>query len=360
MNVFYDGHIFRWANPGGIRRYFWELITHLPPDWIPVVLGSDSSCPLPSHPGLRGRPRTALRPGRLTQAAQLAWWRRCELPRAQVFHPTYYHLTGKLEFPDIRCPIVITFHDLIAARHPTLEPFSDQTIRAQRESIDSAARIICVSRHTEKDLLELFPAAAGKTTVIHHGTSFVPGDTDTPVDVSARPYFLYVGSRSTYKNFPFLLQAFARASSVNARLRLQIAGPPLNPDEKWMIHFMGLAANVDAIALPDEAALQKLYRGSLGLLYPSRYEGFGLPPLEAMACGTIPIASNATSLPEVLGDAGILLDPTDASAWAEAMLAVAGNMLDRPALLARGKRRAAELTWAASAAKHAALYRQLA
>src|SRR5215207_9374361 len=90
VKIVYDGHIFRWANPGGIRRYFWELISHLPPDWNPIVLGSEAGCPFPRHPGLEITARTSIRPRRVTQALQMAWWRQRTLPSARLFHPTYY------------------------------------------------------------------------------------------------------------------------------------------------------------------------------------------------------------------------------------------------------------------------------
>lgn len=359
MNIAYDGHIFRWSNPGGIRRYFTELISHLPSDWCPVVLGSETGCPLPSHPQLRALARSTLRPRRWSHPLQTAWWRRHELSRAQIFHPTYYGLTGSLRFSDVRCPIVVTFHDLIAARHPTLEPYAERTIAAQRSAIAGAAHIVCVSKHTEDDLLEFFPEASGRTSVIYHGGSFPVTAPPSPGEVFERPYFLYVGGRSTYKNFPFLLQAFARFCSLNKQVRLRIAGPPLTADEKWLIHILGLTPRIDACEHPNETALHALYHHSLALLYPSRYEGFGMPPLEAMACGTFPIASSATSLPEVVGDAGIQLDPADSTAWIDTMLAVANGNVNRQDLLDRARCRATALTWQASAAKHAELYRAL-
>ena len=115
-----------------------------------------------------------------------------------------------------------------------------------------------------------------------------------------KPSFLFVGSRFAYKNFPFLLRAFAKASESNPRIRLRIAGAPLNIEERWQIQLLGISDRVEAVTYPDEQQLVSLYRSSVALVYPSLHEGFGISPLEAMACRTLAITSNTTSLPEVM------------------------------------------------------------
>jgi glycosyltransferase involved in cell wall biosynthesis len=126
------------------------------------------------------------------------------------------------------------------------------------------------------------------------------------------------------------------------------------------MHFLGILDRVTSTVHPDETTLGRLYRESVALLYPSRHEGFGIPPLEAMACGTVAVTSNTTSLPEVLGDGGIMLDPSDESAWTECILEVAENTIDRPAILANARKRAELLTWSNSARDHVALYSRVA
>src|ERR1041385_7019770 len=131
------------------------------------------------------------------------WWKFQDLPKANVFHPTYYSLTGGLEFSDFTCPVVITVHDFIQASHPHLEDEAEATVRHQNNSIPRAAHAICISKATERDLLERYPQMAGKTTVIYHGSSF-PVSTETPPEkIFETPTFLIAGRRGDYNNFSF-------------------------------------------------------------------------------------------------------------------------------------------------------------
>ncbi len=359
MKIVFDGHIFRWQQIGGVSRYFREIIQRLPADWEPSVLGEARSERLPAHPRLHASPLSPVRPRSLTQPLCRRWWKWRHLRPAQVVHPTYFNLTGGLSYADFRCPVVITVHDMIAARYPDLEDNAAPTTRDLTAAAQAASHAICVSKATETDFLERHPHLQGRTTVIHHGSSFPVEEVDAGPGIFERPTFLFVGRRATYKNFLLLLRAFAKACKTNPNLRLCTAGAPLTEEERWQIHFLGLTDRVVSHRNPSEAELQQLYRSSVALLYPSRHEGFGIPPLEAMACGTLPVTSNTTSLPEVMGDAGIMLDPTREDDWADCMLAIAGQKVPRAELLARGRRRARELTWAESARRHVETYRLL-
>jgi glycosyltransferase involved in cell wall biosynthesis len=173
------------------------------------------------------------------------------------------------------------------------------------------------------------------------------------------PSFLYVGGRGGYKNFAFLLRVFAKASELNPRIRLRIAGAPLNSEERWQIHLLGISDRVEAADFPDEQQLMQLYRSSVALLYPSLHEGFGIPPLEAMACRTLAITSNTTSLPEVVGDGGIMLDPTREDDWIDCLLTISKGGRDRDLLIERGLRRVRMFSWKSTVDQHLAVYRSL-
>ena len=125
------------------------------------------------------------------------------------------------------------------------------------------------------------------------------------------------------------------------------------------MHRLGIADHVVSAVYPDKTELQRLYRASVALLYPSVYEGFGLPPLEALASGILAVSANTSSLPEVVGDAGIMLDPTDSDAWTDCILRIAVGLPDRQILSARGKRRASEFSWAETVRRHVDIYRRL-
>lgn len=359
MNIAYDGHIFRWQRTGGISRYFHEIITRLPRDISALVIGTDADSHLPAREGLKVSRRSAMRPRKWSQPVKSWWWRQKVLRDCDVIHPTYYDLSGGLSYSDLTEGVVVTVHDFIAARYPHLEPNSAHTISIQAAAVRRADHVICVSQATQRDLLEFFPDKAGRSSVIYHGSSFPVAERAADGEIFERPTFLCVGRRATYKNFFFLLRAFAKACSVNPLIRLYTAGPALSEEELWQLHFLGIHDRVVAHQNPSEAELRHLYRSSVALLYPSRHEGFGIPPLEAMACGTLAVTANTTSLPEVVADAGIMLDPAREDQWAECILAIAGQKVPRTELVERGLRRARELTWADSARRHVEIYRKL-
>lgn len=360
MRIVYDGHIFKWQRTGGISRYFREIISRLPAPWCPTLLGVDrATADLPQQPRLESSGSSSLRPRRFSAPLKRVFWRARYLRNAALFHPTYYPLASGFEYSDFRCPVVVTVHDFIGARNPTLEIDSTAVVQQQLAAIRQASHVICVSGATERDLLHFVPEMAGRTSVIYHGSSFPISTEPPPPDVFSPPTFLFVGRRVTYKNFLFLLRAFATACRSHSRIRLHLAGPPPTEEELWQIHFAGISDRIDVTVFPTDAQLREIYRRSVALLYPSRYEGFGIPPLEAMACGTVVISSNATSLPEVVGPAGIMLDPTDEAVWTDQILQIANDQIDRAALIARGFQRASEFTWAKSAAAHVALYERI-
>jgi glycosyltransferase involved in cell wall biosynthesis len=264
-----------------------------------------------------------------------------------------------LSFKDVKTPIVITVHDFVKARFPHLEGDSTEAIAQQSLAIRHATHLICVSRATELDLLHFHPEAVGRTSVIYHGSSFPISPAPSIGPLFNRPRFLFVGRRETYKNFALVTRAFAKAQRRLKSLELHVAGPPLTDDERWQLHFLGISDRVFCSVYPDEQTLRDLYRSSLALLYPSKHEGFGIPPLEAMACGTLAVTSNNTSLPEVVGDGGILLDPDDEDAWTECILQIGQNEISREKYVAFGQQRAAILSWDESAKQHVKVYESL-
>lgn len=360
MKILFDGRVYQFQKAGGINRYFAEIIAGLPASWEPVVTGVvDFGLNAPRHPNLQIENPPRFRPGRFQEPFYRNWWRPHLTRSVGLVHPTYYDLTCGLRYDDFKCPVVTTVHDMVYARFPVQTDGASDVIKAQREAIARASRIICISQSTERELLDIIPEAAGKTRVIYHGSTFPPGDAASNGGLFERPTFLYVGYRGGYKNFLFLLRAFARAASVVKTIHLTVVGPPLNAEERWQIYFLGLSDKVDCIVYPNESTLKRLYQLSVALLYPSRYEGFGIPPLEAMACGTIPVTANTTSLPEVVGDGGIMLDPADENAWTDCIIKLACPFPERDALLARGRDRVKKFTWTECVAQHLEVYKEL-
>lgn len=360
MRILYDGRVFQFQKAGGINRYFAEIISGLPPDYQPLVTGvADFGKNAPSHPRLQQPRFRNFRPRRISARVREYWWKPRLLRGVDLFHPTYYDLTSGYTLSDFKAPMVLTVHDFIYAIYPKLIEGAERIIRIQTEAILRADFVICVSKATENDLLERFPEKLGKTSVIYHGSSFEIQPPLADQMVFEKPSFLFVGGRGGYKNFLFVLRAFAKASHSNPRIRLRVAGAPLTDDERWQIHLLGISDRVEAIAYPDEQQLMGLYRSSAALVYPSLHEGFGIPPLEAMACRTVAITSNTTSLPEVVGNGGIMLDPKREEDWIECLLNAAKGGGERDLMIERGLERVRKFSWKRTVDQHLAIYRGL-
>ncbi len=372
MRILYDGQIYRLQTTGGITRYFNNVIGRLPRDFEPSLIIEDGiDVNLPTHPNLTIY-RTAKRQpflegisyrGALSYYRILNWSLSKRLSRRpyDVFHPTYYDQVIGPDVSSYRAPIVLTVWDMIHERFPT-ETMDVNGLFAEtkRRALHAADALICISESTRNDLLELYPALADRVYVSHLAASLDASMSHGPERVPNRPYFLHVGLREGYKNFDLLLAAFARVAPAHRELALCIVGPPLSKGEHVRIHELGIEDRVELIGHPTDEHLAKLYRSSLALVYPSLYEGFGLPPLEAMNCGTAVVASNRSSLPEVIGDAGLLFDPRSADELANHLLA----MLDRPAererLIELGFHRARQFSWDLTVEQTVEIYRAVA
>ena len=274
---------------------------------------------------------------------------------SEVFHSSYFRV-GR----GARVRNVTTVHDLAYELGHAGSGIKASLHRLEhRRAYFASDALICVSAATRDDLLRTYPALAGRCEihVIHHGA---PAIAPAPAPANPGPPFvLHVGGRGAYKNFGTALQAFAASKLASDGYRLVCTGSPFSPSEQSMIAALGLAGSVQAAGVVDSAALAVLYRQAHCLLYPSLFEGFGLPLVEAMQLGCPVIASNRSVMPEIAGDAALLVDGLDVSAMATALQAVAEPAL-RDRLVAHGRSRAAQFSWDKSAAQHAMVYRSLA
>jgi len=252
--------------------------------------------------------------------------------RLDLFHAPHYVV------PFTATPVVVTIHDLIHihARHRNpLKPLYARTMlgRAVRKS----ARVLTVSEAVKRDIVSTFGCAEEHVVVAPNGVDpqFTPGDTP-PSD-----YFLFAGNDKPHKNVEALVDAFARVRALRPDLRLVLAGAPFTRfAQRDGIECAGFVDN-----------LASLYRGALAVVVPSLEEGFGLPAVEAMACGAPVITSHAAALVEVTDDAAL-----HASDFAEAMLRVASDEELRRDLARRGSARASRFTWRACAEKTRGVY----
>lgn len=268
-----------------------------------------------------------------------------ELATLDVVH---YALT--VPIPGAKVPCVVTLHDI---QHRDLPDFFGAARRSfRRIAYDRAAReaaaVIVTSEFVRSRALELLELEPNRVHVVPHGIDhslFRPGD-----EAKREPFLLYPARPWPHKNHARLFEAFATLRETRPRLRLVLTGGGLE-------RLGPLPEGVEGLGVVSSGQLASLYRQAACLVFPSLYEGFGLPPLEAMASGCPVAASDAGAIPEVCGDAAVFFEATDVAAMAAAIVEVDQR---REELRERGLARAAEFTWEETARKHESVYRAAA
>jgi len=319
MEILYDA---RWIGPHGIGRFAGELAKALP------ELRDFQRKRRPWHP---------LDP--LVLGMEL-WRERPDL----FFSPGY---NSPLGWPK---PFVFTLHDL---NHLCVPENSNAMKRAYyqcviRPACHRAAFVLTVSEYSRREIAAWAGVEEQKVVNVGNGVG-EPFNADGPKHEPGYPYLLYVGSHKPHKNLTRLLRAYA-ISGIHQDVRLVMTGTP-SRDLKATAQELHLNGNVNFVGTANNEDLAQLYRGALGFVFPSLYEGFGLPPLEAMACGVPVLTSNVCSLPEVVGDAAVLVDPLDVQAIADGLRTLMHNSDLRVALRQRGLLRAREFSWPETARK---------
>lgn len=255
---------------------------------------------------------------------------------------------------------VVTVYDMVNERYPDglwrKGSMRDRWLRSIKAgAIQRADHVICISASTRNDLIELLDVEPQKVSVTHLGCR-IPDRLPSQRMVS-EPYLLHVGNRGGYKNFAALLLAYAHSIRLSGSFRLVcFGGGSFSQDERSMIAACGLEEAALTQLGGDDDVLANLYTHAAALVYPSLYEGFGLPPLEAMAHGCPAICSNTSSLPEVVGTAAELFDPTDVEAISFAIERVVFSESRTTALREAGPERAGLFSWKDCARKTRAIY----
>lgn len=308
-------------------------------------------------------PSVALHPRPARYWSQYVRYRRLA-PAAQgdvshVIDHAYAHLVHGL---DAR-RAVVTVHDAIGLGGGGAGPFR-LVRRLNVSGLRKAAAIICDSTATARRLLETVDCRPERIEVIPLGVDerFFSAGGAPPPQPAGPPAFtiLHVGHTRSYKNIPAVLRVVAMLGrSMGESVRLLKVGEALTPDQQRLVRELGLANRITHLGFVDDDRLPEAYRAADVLLFPSLDEGFGLPVLEAMAAGVPVVASNRGALPEVVGDAGILVDPEDPGGLAEGVAGVLGNPELRARLVAAGRRRARLYSWEATAAKTLEVYRRV-
>lgn len=243
------------------------------------------------------------------------------------------------------CRYIVTVHDLIPLRYPRwFSPLTPYFRFYVPQVLKQAEQIICNSQATADDVINFWGISASQITPIllaYDRQHFSP--TSSPED---KGYFLHLGRHDPHKNVGRLIKAFG--NFPDASYQLWLAGPTdrrYTPKLQQLVLELGLRDRVHFLNYIPYAQLPDIIRNATALVFPSLWEGFGLPVLEAMGCGTPVIASNRSSLPEVAGEAGILIDPTNTEAMTQAMITLATDAKARSGLREKGLKRAAQFSW---------------
>jgi glycosyltransferase involved in cell wall biosynthesis len=354
----------------GIGRYTREMVAAL------ATQSSDSQYRLfvaeAQDVLLQSRPGNNFKwcPTRITQRWLARLWFRLRLPlpielwtgRINLFHSPDFFLPPTQ--PSTRT--LVTVHDLSFVREPaSVMPGMSRHLNSWvPRSVARADHVIAVSQATRRDLIELYRTSPDKISVLYHGVTadFRPVNDASQLDavrqkyrLGNQPFILSVGTIQPRKNYQRLIQAFAE---LPEEYSLVIVG-----NRGWDYQLVlnevvtqGLTHRVHFPGFADDADLPALYSAASLFVYPSLYEGFGLPVLEAMACGTPVVAANRSSLPEVVADAGLLVSPTDVASIAEGMKQVLTNTELHRSMTEAGLGRAAKFSWTATAQQLMTIY----
>lgn len=328
MKVLVDGIIYQNQSHGGISRLYNEILPRMcamdDSLWITLLTSGRCRQPLPLHARIRHRPlfpvNSILRPGRL-------WWPVVPRIRAfvqqsavgdgrgRIWHSTYYTMLDKW-----KGATVVTVHDMIHERFVYLfnGSVNEQFRKRKQQCILTADAIVCVSESTKRDVQQFYGIDLGKIYVVPHAHSdvFRPLENNLKPPVE-KPFLLYVGGRAQYKNFSVLLQAYSHWSR-RREVDLVVVGPRWSREERRHCMRLGITEQVHLLTDVDDQRLCLLYNQTSAFVFPSLYEGFGIPLLEAMACGCPVIASRISTTLEVAAECPIYFKPTEAEDLAAA------------------------------------------
>ena len=293
-----------------------------------------------------------------------ALWDRIQFPPVEwLVDCDVFHATNFIAPPSRKVPVVVTVHDIGFVHHPqSVTPDVRRMARLLPDILRRAAAIITVSKFTCEELVTWLPEVADRVAVIHNGSHARAAPAAAPPDGPASPpYALMLGTLEPRKNLPLALDALRILRRRGVDLRLVLAGGrSALLDVPALLRKRGLGEpEVTRTGYIDDARVSALLAGARTLVFPSLYEGFGMPLLEGMEAGVPVVGVRAGATPETVGDAGLLVDPGDAEGFADAMERAAFDEDLRARLIPAGKAQAAKFTWKRAAAATLDLYRRV-
>jgi glycosyltransferase involved in cell wall biosynthesis len=360
MRVLYDHQAFSMFRYGGIARYYSELMYRLPlePDIHCTAGCIFNKCAYHRksqsimsrflmHLFERYSNRSIFRVNRIRS-------RRLALKGSfDIIHPTYYR-------PNIlkiagNSKIVVSFYDMIHEIQPHLHPNSHAVTKQKKVLLEKADHIIAISNAVKNDIMAIFGVPSDKISVTHLGGNW--GKLFSAPVQRSRDYILYVGQRKNYKNFSSFLQSITPISKKRQLPIICAGGLPFSSEENALIQQLCLQNRIIHIRNASDDRLFQLYANAMLFVFPSLYEGFGIPLIEAMSAGCPTAISDIPVFREIADDAAIYFDPYSPEHMREAIERTIANSRLRKMLQEKGMQRAKNFTWEATARQTAAVYR---
>lgn len=357
-SILYDFQMFQLQRFGGISRYFCEIIHRMSLPYDIAVRYSKNYYLSAYHLGKHRIPlphfvynlfrRHFERKNRLLATKLI------RNSKNYIFHPTYYNFY----FLDYigNNPFVITVHDMIHEKFSQYIPNANDTIFCKAKVIPQAARIIAISENTKKDIIDILHIDPEKIDVIYHSTSMKPV-THYKLKLPER-FLLYVGDRTSYKNFERFVRVFSLLSKEDPSLHAVCTDRKFNASELELMASLHIQDRIRLIKASDRD-LSELYCRAKLFVYPSLYEGFGIPILEAYACHCPVVLSNTSCFPEIAGEAGCYFDPYSEESMTEAIRSVLYDEEKRQRLIKAGDERLKLYSWEKAAKQTEAVYRKV-
>ncbi|MEW5803373.1 MAG: glycosyltransferase family 1 protein [bacterium] len=354
MKIFYDYQIFSLQSYGGISRYFSEIaarISRFDEARVTLCALAHRNDYLKSHslnsfvgfyvPHIPKTSKIRQLCNGIATRYYLEKW------RPNIIHETYY----KAYYPrktagNDKSKVVITIHDMIHEKFAECFPPADRVAVLKKAAVSRADHIICVSQNTRNDVLNLYRIGADRVSVVYHGCSLRVRTMGPGSPIIERPFILYVGQRKGHKNFKNLLRAYAASQRLKDAVSLVcFGGGAFDPGEIKMIRDLNLDAAQVIQIFGNDDTLAGLYDRAQAFVYPSLYEGFGIPPIEAMALRCPVVCSNTGSLPEIVGEAAEVFNPYEVEHIMSALERVVFSKSRSDELRRLGLEQAAQFGW---------------
>ncbi len=376
MKILYDNQIFETQKIGGISRYFVELMREFKKDdkvRFSFPIKETENIYLKTLPFLSNikSPKVSFNnfiwgirfPGRGRLYRSLYRHKDKkkiihELKKGNfdLFHPTYYDpyflkYIGKK-------PFILTVYDMTHEMYPNEFLKFDFSAKNKNKLVQKATKIITISEKTKEDLIDFCGIPEEKIEVVYFGNSF-KAVKEKPQNAPKLPskYVLFVGGRMTYKNFQPLVKSIVPLLKKDKKLHIVCAGPEFSEEEKNMFEELGIKGQIES-HFADSDVLSYMYQNALCFVFPSLYEGFGLPTLEAFSCGCPTIISNTSCMPEVGGDAALYINPKDSNDMLNKVKNVIEDKKLRESMIKKGYKQYKKFSWEKCAKETENIYKK--